>query len=321
MVDFRVAAEVEVFADAAEVEWDLSVGDELRRSEIHVRFGGSTQGGIAPAPKSSSLLLFTSTAGAKYGYGHDGWRDEGSYHYTGEGQVGDQQLVRRNKTILTTERPLRLFKEVRGGFYEYLGIFTLDPDPDKQWYRADALDINEEWRSVIMFRLWPVAAKVAASKTSRNTEPEEYSIPVESHQTEKYVSKPKKGFTVAERSEADLVKRYEAVLRERGGEVTSREIRMPGDTPSIYTDLFDEELGELIEAKSSASRNHVRLALGQILDYARYVKHRSLAVLVPSRPADDLVSLLAAHGVSCIYEASKAKFERLEARLIEPIGS
>lgn len=318
-MDFRDAAEVVVHADQSVVDWDLEVGAVLRRTEVHARFGGSTQGGIAPALKSDSVLLFTSEAGARYGYGHDGWRDDGSYHYTGEGQVGDQRLVRRNRTVLTTDRPLRLFKEVRKSEYEYLGVFTLDPV--ERWYKADALDKNEDQRSVIVFRLWPSDAKAVESKIYRNMEPEERSIPVESHQTEKYISRPKKGFTVAERREADLVERYSNVLQGHGRTVTSREIRMPGNMPSLYIDLFDEELGELIEAKSSASRNHVRLALGQILDYARYVKHYKLAVLVPTRPADDLVGLLGDYGVSCIYEDSPGKFERIEARRTELVGS
>ncbi|MER6993771.1 hypothetical protein ABT337_33500 [Saccharopolyspora hirsuta] len=310
-MDTRDSAEVTVFGKTGEVEWDVNVGEVLARPEVHRRFGGSNQGGIAPVPQVNSVLLFTNAAGANYGYGHDGWRPDGSYHYTGAGQKGDQRIAYMNKMLLDTPRPLRLFKEVDDGLYQYLGVFTRDED--EPWYPADARDIENELRRVVVFRLWPTEDAPRPKESSR-TKAEEQCIPVESHQAEKYVSETKEGFTVAERREAELVKRYTAALEKIGREVTSRKILMPGDEPSLFIDLYDEERGELIEAKSSSLRNHMRLALGQILDYARYVEYRRLAVLVPSRPADDMVSLLEAHGVSCIYEESEGKFERAQVR-------
>jgi hypothetical protein len=70
----------------------------------------------------------------------------------------------------------------------------------------------------------------------------------------------------------------------------------------MYTDVFVRETRELVEAKASSSREHIRMALGQILDYARYVDHSGLAVLVPTRPAQEMIDLLIAHNVSCIWE-------------------
>jgi hypothetical protein len=58
---------------------------------------------------------------------------------------------------------------------------------------------------------------------------------------------------------------------------------------------------QLIEAKASADRDDVRMALGQLLDYARYVRHDSLAVLTPDPVSDDLAMLLAGHGITNIY--------------------
>ena len=130
-MDFRETNEVDVFAGVSAHEepvWDIPAGAVVKRSEVHDRFGGSRQKGIASAPKVRSVLLFSSKAGERYGYGHDGPRSDGSYHYTGEGQVGDQHFVRGNNTVLKTDRPLRLFKEVSKGHCQYLGVFARDKD-------------------------------------------------------------------------------------------------------------------------------------------------------------------------------------------------
>ena len=50
----------------------------------------------------------------------------------------------------------------------------------------------------------------------------------------------------------------------------------------------------LYEAKGSAERMSIRLALGQVLDYGRYVEGSRLAILLPEAPAADLVELLEA---------------------------
>jgi hypothetical protein len=78
----------------------------------------------------------------------------------------------------------------------------------------------------------------------------------------------------------------------------------------LYADLYDQTDKELIEAKGTATRVDVRLALGQVLDYARFVDHARLAVLLPEHPGADLVSLLADHGVVTIYETSASQFGR-----------
>src|SRR4051794_23424508 len=43
-----------------------------------------------------------SVAGEPHGY-FDGWREDGCFHYTGEGQYGDQQMKSGNASILNHE--------------------------------------------------------------------------------------------------------------------------------------------------------------------------------------------------------------------------
>ena len=76
----------------------------------------------------------------------------------------------------------------------------------------------------------------------------------------------------------------------------------------LYTDAADTTAEVLCEAKGTAERMSVRLALGQVLDYGRYVKHCSLAILLPGPPAADLIELLEGHKVGCVVEGKSGQF-------------
>ena len=78
----------------------------------------------------------------------------------------------------------------------------------------------------------------------------------------------------------------------------------------MYTDLFDESMSELVEAKGTTSRPAMRMAIGQLADYSRLVPHPSRAVLVPSKPGTDLLALLVGNDIACIWEVSGDGFER-----------
>ena len=88
------------------------------------------------------------------------------------------------------------------------------------------------------------------------------------------------------------------------------------DTAIGVTDLnvhYANGRHELVEAKSSSSRTHVRQALAQLLDYAPALgdaKPDSLAVLLPSRPSDSAVALLHRYGVDCVFRREDGSYER-----------
>lgn len=74
-----------------------------------------------------------------------------------------------------------------------------------------------------------------------------------------------------ERREAALVGRYVDWLARHSVHAVRHEIKLPGLNYPFYTDLYDPRRSELIEAKASADREDIRMALGQLLDYGRYV--------------------------------------------------
>jgi hypothetical protein len=51
-------------------------------------------GGISPSAKSRIILLFTGESGKQYGYLYDGFREDGTFWYTGEGRHGDMRMTK-----------------------------------------------------------------------------------------------------------------------------------------------------------------------------------------------------------------------------------
>ncbi len=148
----------------------------------------------------------------------------------------------------------------------------------------------------------------------RVTVPVVVQLPIESRDVESYVAHRQAEAELSLRREAKLVHDYARWLDVRGAESCRHRITFP-EGAALFTDLYDLVRHELIEAKSSASRVHVRNGLGQLLDYARHVECRSRALLVPERPMDDLRDLLAAHAVATIWQHGD-RFQRHDPPLV-----
>ena len=291
--------------------WDIEVGETIRRTELHKIYGGGQRGGMEPSGKTPNVLLFTSpAAGEQFGYKFDGWHEDGTFHFTGEGQYGDQVMTHGNRTTLehsSAGRALRLFRK-EDVFVTYMGEFEI-PD-DSYVFIDEAPDADKELRSVFVFRLKPVGVTLDAPDLLAPTPSRTSMIPVEAMNVDSYVKQRPDEPAEALRREADLVKRYVAwVGAEHGQELVRHKVPTPAGA-LMYTDLFNLSTEELIEAKASSSRHHIRSGLGQILDYARYVDHESLALLLPTRPAGEMVDLLKQHGVECIWETIQGAFVR-----------
>jgi hypothetical protein len=301
---------------ATDIPWTMRPGDRILRRELHDIYGGGRQGGMEPSAKTRNVFLFTDEeTGKRNGYTHDGWHADRTFHYTGEGRFGDQQMTNGNRATrdhLRDGRALRLFQK-DGTSVVYIGEFEI-PEDDAHVEIAESLDAEQrDRRNVFVFRLRPIDEVTAELGPVAPSEPEfvARTVPIEASNVETFVRQhlPVSESVESVRREAALVERYVSWLFVNGGQTATRNaIPLPGGT-LMYTDVFVNETSELLEAKASASREHVRVALGQILDYARYVEHESIAVLVPSRPADDMIALLIAHGVGCVWESSPRVFE------------
>src|SRR5690242_11811043 len=108
-------------------ELNLQPGERIRRAELHRLHGGRRQGGISPSRHTDNVFIISAPEGEAYGYIYDGWSDQDDlYHYTGEGQVGDQQMVQGNRAIRDHENPGRDRRDLHlflahGTELEYVG--------------------------------------------------------------------------------------------------------------------------------------------------------------------------------------------------------
>jgi 5-methylcytosine-specific restriction protein A len=125
-----------------------------RRDDLHSRYGGQQQGGISTPADESFVMLFTGDGGQQYGY-RDGWDSNGVFVYTGEGQKGDMQFLRGNKSIrdhALNGKSLELFESLgKSRGYRYIGEFVC---ATHDYRRGPDVDGND--RQVIVFHLVPI---------------------------------------------------------------------------------------------------------------------------------------------------------------------
>lgn len=110
--------------------WLLEPGETVKRKVLHDRYGGSRQGGISKCAKSANVLIFTDPkTGHQHGY-FDKWAEDGTFHYTGEGQVGSQSFDSPGNAAIRDHvksgLALRVFEGSRGTI-RYVGEFAVDP--------------------------------------------------------------------------------------------------------------------------------------------------------------------------------------------------
>ncbi|MFF8462036.1 restriction endonuclease [Streptomyces albidoflavus] len=293
------------------VEWHLKPGDQIERKALHSKYGGRTQGGIGPSAKTPNVFVFTDpVAGEKHGY-YDDWMPDGRFHYSGEGQYGDQRMISGNASILNHQaegRALRVFQGARGTV-TYRGEFTIDQE--NPWYSADAPETNDgPLRKVIVFRLNPVdttpqepATKLGRLLVSKPNQVDD--LPLERNENETTFVNPNQEPYEADRKEARLVKAFADYLTSNGHQSGRQRILPPGESRPLFTDLHAKGLGLLVEAKGSVTRENIRMAIGQLADYGRFVDHTIRAILLPSQPREDLLALAKTQDCAVIWPEGK----------------
>jgi hypothetical protein len=267
-----------------------------------------------PSRSSPNVMIFSDAASAEQQGHFDGWREDGCFHYTGEGQRGDQRMKAGNAAILRHEaegRALRLFDGARGSV-KYMGEFALDAEVPI--YTTDAPESRTGIvRSVIVFRMRPLDTRASpgASVLDRVAREGVEHVAVEQQWTEKAFIASRRREDEAERREKKLVLAFEEQLVRQGHSVDRLKIVPPGEAKPLFCDLIDNTTNTLYEAKGTVERGSIRMAIGQLLDYARFVEPRPrLAALFPSKPRADLLELLASAGVEVVWQDGK-KFARL----------
>jgi hypothetical protein len=121
-----------------------------RRDAIHKIYGGQQQGGIATPANHSFVLIFTGETGETHGYA-DSFQPDGTFWYTGEGQVGDMEMVRGNLAIKDHQqngKSLLLFEYVKRGYVRFIGNAVCIG-----YHIESRPDTNRNHRNAIVFHL------------------------------------------------------------------------------------------------------------------------------------------------------------------------
>jgi hypothetical protein len=312
--------------------WDLEPGERLRRVEVHDRFGGTRQSGVAPSRVTPNVLLFSDpSVGSAHGY-DDHWSDDGTiFYYAGRGQTGDQTLDGGNGTILNHReegRTLRVFWGA-GGTVEYAGEFEVDPENPYDIVRAQPTGGGAD-RNVVMFRLRPLGepavidpARPARRVVGERTKPT-FATPYRRANESPAVNAPSP-FAV-DPNEVDRAlaahARTQNALERHVAELGFR-THSPGPSdPDFDLAWRDGDTIVVAEVKSLTERNErgqLRLGIGQILDYEQTIRQAGLSVssvLCVERPPADAaywLGLCARLGVRLIWPPSFGRDPRAAA--------
>jgi hypothetical protein len=107
---------------------------------------------------------------------------------------------------------------------------------------------------------------------------------------------------LAKKREADLVSRYRQWLEDRQRELQT--VNYNGLQCDVYENRGSR--GNLIEAKCSAKREYIRMAVGQLLDYAYLGRKRfgkpNMAILLPEKPDPKSVEWLSELNIGVVWE-------------------
>ena len=111
----------------------------------------------------------------------------------------------------------------------------------------------------------------------------------------------------AEKVEAGLLEDYRRWLARQSRQLSAVKYR------TLQCDAYETDRRNLIEAKSSARREHIRMAVGQLLDYAfqgnKKFRHPHKAILLPSEPASDIADWLDSLKIKIVWREKKAFFD------------
>jgi hypothetical protein len=249
------------------------------------------------------FLITAPDRGQAFGYIYDGRGADGFFHYTGEGQSGDQQMTQGNRAIrdhVAESRELHLF-EAYGTELEYVGEFRYHDD-----YQADAPEIgSDRVRKVIVFRLEQLSgeergpSRRTLDRLGREAVKE---IAVEQALTERMLIEGGREPYQAERLEQRLVRALADYLERRGHDICRLQFRPAGEPAPLFCDLYDKSAKTLFECKGTVTRPAVRMAIGQLADYGRFADPEAVrAILLPEKPRPDLLELAGTQRIAVVW--------------------
>ncbi|MCY3506942.1 MAG: hypothetical protein OXH41_12335 [Chloroflexi bacterium] len=226
-----------------------------------------------------------------------------------------------NTLAIHPDRPQRPdFRNPNGVALKTANFAAIDPNhPGLGMRRGGKLDA-EVWDRYASDREALAAAvaavregnKLADFQFADSETPQVIETEVEAQHVEQFQVSVTARTIEADRREQRLVLAYCDHLESQGHLVKRNRYRLPDHVATLVCDLVDETDKVLYEAKGDTRRTSVRMAIGQLLDY-RLLERRpmSLAVLLPTKPARDLIELINSVPASAVWQ-TEGGFERSE---------
>ena len=121
-----------------------------KRKELHDEYGGNRQSGICPSSVQPIIFIFSGNSGGQYGY-EDGWDNENIFRYSGEGQIGDMEFTRGNKSILNHKedgKNIYLFEKTQqSGYWKFIDelvyvSYDYYPTTDREGNKRSGIKFN-----------------------------------------------------------------------------------------------------------------------------------------------------------------------------------
>ncbi len=295
--------------------WPMQVGEQMKRQELHLLVGGSNQTGMTSCLQKTEFMVFHDKKVSKeFGYdAWEGWQVDGEFTYTGQGKKGDQELKRGNIGIIKAfegGRAIRLI-ESNNTYATYIGEFVLG---DPYFEIRQALDEDKNLRNVFVFNLVPVGEVFHANKQSANAFLNDYEVAswVSPNDSVVEIEFANRILSHMEQLEHTLQAEFGNFLIASNEVVQNISFTIDGQKGRLRPDFWLPDRNLVVEAKVSTSREYVRQAIGQVLDYQNLAKQNGLnpkaAILLPGMPSPDLVMLLRTLGIVLIIKRSISEF-------------
>jgi hypothetical protein len=296
--------------------WPMQVGDEMKRQALQKLVGGSQQSGMTSCLNGAEFLIFHDKKVSKeFGYDKwEGWQIDGQFTYTGQGVKGDQTLnsVGNSGIIKAYEagRAIRLI-ESENTNATYIGEFVLG---EPYFEIQEALDVEKKLRKVYVFNLVPVGKVLNVTDPQVNAFHNDYEISpwVAPNVSLVEIEFANQMLSHMEQLEHKLQTDFGKYLLDLNEAVENIAFTIAGQKGVLRPDFWLPKLNLVVEAKVSTSRDYVRQAIGQVLDYKNLAKQNGLnpraAILLPGLPSPDLVTLIASLNIQLIVRQSANNF-------------
>ena len=316
----------------------FKLGTITSRQEVKSMYGGGQMHGILHSRTTPNIFLYTNpTIGEQSGY-FDGWSSEADingpvFEYTGHGE-GNQTFEGAhgtgNNAVYNHKEPYKGEHEVFNGRtlrvfvasgkfpgtgrirQRYIGSFKLDKE--KPFETRTQPNKEGVEREVIVFRLRPIEALPPENETTIPIARKSHTKLTPTTLTISSLIDPAKkaggtsnksatAGTIIQHRESDLCNEFQKLLEKHQHEVKCIQAQPAGTSTTLISDLYDATDHVLYEAKGCASRENIRMAIGQLFDYQRHATPANplLAILLPERPSSDLISLLHSLNIKIVY--------------------